>query len=60
MGRQNKEPSTKSKRPERKSSGRKARNVIQITNEPDYDSNDDSQSESSLYSDKNNGRTTTS
>ena len=58
MGRQ--KSTTKSKSPDRKSSGRRARNVIQITNEPDYDSNDDSQLESSLYSDKNDGRTTTS
>ena len=62
MGRQNKQSTTKMKRrsPDRKSSGRKPRNVIEYTNEPDDDSNYNLQSESSLYSNKNDGRTTTS
>ena len=59
MGRRNKQSTTKSKSSDRKSSGRKARNVIEYTNEPDDDSNYDLKSESSLYSNKNDGRTTT-
>ena len=41
MGRRNKQSTTKSKSSDRKSSGRKARNVIEYTNEPDDETIED-------------------
>lgn len=60
MGKQNIKKKKNDKGKERKISGRRARRFTEYINEPDDDSDNDSQSGSVLYSNKNDGKTTNS